>query len=38
MEKMLQNLLTSKGKNSSKKLSDDEVKKAKDLLMKLGYI
>ncbi len=38
MEKQLRTFLESKNKNNSKKLSEDEIKKAKDLLMKLGYI
>lgn len=38
MEQQLHKLLDSTSKRKSKNLSDEEVKKAKDLLMKLGYI
>jgi arylsulfatase A-like enzyme len=38
MEKMLTGIIKESNKNKSKNLSEEEIKKARDVLMKLGYI
>ena len=38
MEKILTELKSNQQPNKTQEISEDEIKKAKDILMKLGYI